>query len=103
MELIKKIKDAEQQAREIVDQARHEASALQDEARVQRAERLQKSQQQRSRAMEAAVAEAEQKGAEQARQLLAQGDSEVEALKAACQARMGACVEKVVSRLQQAP
>lgn len=101
MELIKQIKDAENQAKDIVEKAKQEASAVIEAARKQRAERIQQAQKRRNQAIDDAVALAEQDGKAQTEQLSGQGQEQIAALKASASKKMQSCVEKVVSRVQQ--
>ena len=102
MELIKQIKDAEKQAKEIVDKAKQEAAALLEDAKIERAGHLKQAQQRRHEAIDKAVADAQNQGASQLEQLSKQGDQEIAALKESSSVKIQACVNKVVSHLQQA-
>jgi len=101
MELIKQIKDAENQAKDTVEKAKQEAAALAEEARKQRAERLQQAQKRRNHVIADAVARAEQEGKAQTEQLAGQGQEHIGALKASASEKMQRCVDTVVSRVQQ--
>lgn len=101
MELIKQIKEAEQQAGQIVEKARQDAVAMLDQAKTKRAEQLRQAQQQRIAQVEEAVAAAEKKGRIQVEQLSGQGGQEIAVLKAASAKKLGACVDQVLSHLAQ--
>lgn len=75
---------------------------MMEDAKVQRGDRLKQAQQRRHDAIDKAVAEAQQQGTAQLEQLSGQGDEEIAALKASCSSKIQACVDKVVSHLQQA-
>ena len=101
MELIKQIKEAEKQAKDIVEKAKQESASLSDEAQRQREELLKQSQQRRIQAIDDAVNKAEQEGKAQADQIAQAGAEAVSSLKASCSQKIQSCVEKVLSRLQQ--
>ncbi|MHC5082778.1 MAG: hypothetical protein ACYTET_02410 [Planctomycetota bacterium] len=100
MELIKQIKEAEKQAKEIVDKGRQDAAALMDQARAERAEKMKQVQQTRIEAIERAVADAETQGTSQVETLAGEGDQAVSAMKEAASAKVAGCVKKVVAGLQ---
>ena len=62
MELIKKIKEAERQAQEIIDQAKAESVKEAEQGRSRRLERLAQAEQERKKAIEAAVSAAQSEG-----------------------------------------
>jgi vacuolar-type H+-ATPase subunit H len=101
MELIKQIKEAENQASGIIEKAKQEAAELLEDAKKQHTELRKSAQQRRTRAIEDAVAQAELEGNAQAQLLADKGESYVSSLKASAAKKMPACVEKVVSRLQK--
>lgn len=102
MELIKQIKEAENQASGIIEKAKKEAAELLEDAKKQHSELRKSAQQRRSRAIDDAIAKAEQEGNTQAQLLAAEGESYVSSLKAVAASKLPACVEKVVWRLQEA-
>ena len=102
MELIKQIKDAEKQAKDIVEKAKQDSALLLEEAKKHRADLLKQSQQRRIKAIEDAVNRAEQDGKAQADQIAQTGCEVVSFLKASCSQKLQSSVEKVLSRLQQA-
>lgn len=101
MELIKQIKDAEKQAKEIIEKAGQDAASILEEAKKQRDDRLKKSQQCRHKAIDDAVSQAGQEGTSQADQILQAGAEQIDALKTSSSAKAQACITKVLSALQQ--
>ena len=59
MELIKQIKETENQARDIVEKARKDAVALMEQVRLDHAEQVRQSQKKREEAISSAIAQAE--------------------------------------------
>lgn len=102
MELIKQIKEAEKQAKDIVEKARQDSALLLEESKKQRADLLKQSQQRRIKAIDEAVSKAGQDGKAQAGQITQTGSEAISSLKAACSQKIQTSVEKVLSRLQQA-
>ena len=101
MELIKQIKDAEKQAKDIVEKAGQDAALILEEAKKQRDDLLKQSRQRRNKAIEDAVKRAEQEGSAQADAITQAGSETISTLKESCSAKVGFCVEKVLSHLQQ--
>ena len=101
MELIKQIKDSEKQAKDIVEKARQDAVSLLEEAKKQRDDQLKQSQQRRIQSIEDSVNRAEQDGKTQTDQISQTGSEEISALDESTSAKIQACVEKVLSQLQQ--
>lgn len=99
MEIIKQIKDAEKQARDIVEKAKQDSVSLLEEAKKQRADLLKESQQRRIKAVDAAVGQAEQNGKAQTDQIVQTGSEAISSLKASCLQKIQSSVEKVLSRL----
>lgn len=102
MKLIKHIKDAEQQAKDIVEGAGRDAGSILEEAKKHRDDLLRQSHQRRSKAIDDAVGQAEQEGKLQAEDILQAGTQTISTLKESSSAKIKMCVEKVLSRLQQA-
>ena len=100
MELIKQIKDAEKQAKDIVEKARQDSASLLEEAKKQRDDLLKQSQQRRIESIGAAVNQAEQDGKTQADKIAQTGSEAVSSLKASCSQKIQSSVEKVLTRLQ---
>ena len=101
MELIKQIKNAEKQAKDIAEKAKQDSASLLEEAKKQRVDLLKQSQQRRIKAIDDAVSKAEQDGKAQADQIAQTGTEAVSSLKASCSQKIPSSVEKVLSRLQQ--
>ena len=101
MELIKQIKEAEKQAKDIVEKARLDAALVLEEAQKQRADLLKDAQQRRIKAIDDAVNQAQQDGKVQADQIAQTGTEAISALKTSCSAKVQSSVEKVLQRLQQ--
>ena len=74
MELIKKIKEAEANAQQIVEQAKSEAGGLHAQGRAKHLEALEQAQQERQVAIEAAIAAAQSEGNEEIAHLKAQAE-----------------------------
>ena len=102
MELIKQIKEAEKQARDIVEMAKQDSASLLEEAKKERLDLLKQAQQRRSKAIDDTVSRAEQDGKAQADQIAQTGFETVSSLKASCSQKIQTCVEKVLLNLQQA-
>ena len=101
MELIKQIKDAEKQAKDIVEKARQDAAVLVEDTKKQHSDLQKRAQQRRVRTIDEAVKQAGQAGASQADEITQAGSKEIEALKASSSAKIQSCVDKVLSCLQQ--
>ena len=101
MELIKQIKDAEKQAKDIVEKARQDAALLSEETRKERVERLKAAQQSRTEAIGKAVSAAEESATTEVEQIARAGAETVSSLKNSCSAKTTVCVQKVLSQLQQ--
>lgn len=91
MELIKKIKQSEAQAQEIIDQAKAEAAQAAEQGRQRRRLLLEEAQQQRKKATDAAIAAARK-----------QGESEVENLKVRAEDQRRELHEQVADRIDAA-
>jgi vacuolar-type H+-ATPase subunit H len=102
MELIKQIKDAEKQATDIIEKARQDAARVLEEANKQRTDLLRQAEQGRLNAIDEAVDKAEQEGQSQASKIAKAGKEEIDSLRASCSVKIQSCVEKVLTRLQQA-
>ncbi|OQY06871.1 MAG: hypothetical protein B6I25_02960 [Planctomycetales bacterium 4572_13] len=102
MELIKQIKDTENQAKEIVEKAKQDAASLSEEAGKKRTERFKTAQQRRIKAIDEAISKAEQDGTVQVEQITDAGNEAISSLKSSCSEKSNTCVKKVLSQLQQA-
>ena len=100
MELIKRIKEAEKQAKDIVDQARTDAVAIAEETRRQTVVLDTRSQEDRRKAIEASVNSAQQQGQGQVETLVAEGQQQIQAATDAAAAKMDQCVDRVMNELK---
>lgn len=99
MELIKQIKDAENQAKEIVEKARKDALALAERSRLDTDEQFRRAQKKRQETLDAAVANAEIQAQSQVKSLFEQGHNEVEAVKQSVRGKIEMCVAEIVAQL----
>ena len=100
MELIKKIKQAEAQAREIIEQAKAEAARQAEKGRENRLQLLAQTEQERKKATEAAIAAAESKGLAEVKQLKAQAEKDRQQLRDNVSSKMAGAVAKVMDYLK---
>ena len=100
MELIKKIKKAETQAQEIIEQARIEAAEQAEKGREVRRQALADAEQNRKKATEAAIAEAQAKGNVEVGKLKAQADKQRRELREKTGSRMATASAKVTDYLR---
>lgn len=91
MELIKKLKQTEAHARELVEQARAEAARIVQDSRQARARGMHEAEQERRKAIEEAIAAAESEGV-----------GEVEKMKAEAERNRGLLAEKAKGRIEEA-
>jgi vacuolar-type H+-ATPase subunit H len=102
MELIKQIKDAENQAKEIVEKARKDAVARMEQVRIDHDGHLRKAQKNREEALVIAVAQAQEQTQSQVQELVDQGHKKIEAVAQASGGKMESCIAAIVARLEQA-
>lgn len=100
MELIKKIKETETQALQIKEDAKAEAVRRAEEFQQRKRQSLDNAQQQRNKAIEAAVAEAKSQGLEQVKQLKAQAEKDRQQLHDKTNSRIDTAVASVMSYLK---
>jgi len=100
MELIKKIKQAEAQAQEIIEQAKAEAAKQGEEGRKNRLRLLAEAEQQRKKAIEAAVAAAQSQGLAETGKLKAQAEKKQQQLRDKTAGKTGPAVTKVMDYLR---
>ena len=100
MELIQKIKKAEAQAQEIIEQARIEATEQAEKGRDKRRQTLTDAEQHRKRATEAAIAEAQARGSAEVNKLKAQAENKRHELRNKTGSRMAAAAAKVMDYLR---
>jgi F0F1-type ATP synthase membrane subunit b/b' len=101
MELIKQIKEAEAQAKEIVEQAKVDAAAIGEDSRARQAEQMDIAREERKQAIERAVGEAEAAGQSEVEGLKAQAAEEKQQLQAGARARIDSCAGRVMDYLRQ--
>jgi vacuolar-type H+-ATPase subunit H len=95
MELIKKIKQAEEQARQIIEQARADAARQTEENRKNRQQALAKAEQERTKATEAAVAAAQNEASAEVEKLKAKAENDRRLLRENVADKMAQAVGKV--------
>jgi vacuolar-type H+-ATPase subunit H len=100
MELIKKIKQTETQAQEIIEQAKARIAAQAEKGRSSRLKALQQAEQERKKAIEAAVAAAEKEGLAETKNLKAQAEKKRQRLHNKVANKTTAAVTKVIEHLR---
>lgn len=100
MELIKKIKEAEAQAKEIVEEARVEAGRIADESLAERNTKLEEADSDRRNAIETAVAEAQQSGQSEVEALESSEAEKKQTMIDSARQRMDAAVNKIVAAIK---
>jgi V/A-type H+-transporting ATPase subunit G/H len=100
MELIKKIKQSEAQARQIIDQAKADAAKQAELGRQNRQQDLAKAEQQRTKAIEVAVATARSQATAEVENLKAKAENERQQLRDKANNKMPPAVAKVMEYLR---
>jgi V/A-type H+-transporting ATPase subunit G/H len=100
MELIKKIKQAEAQAQEIIEQARIDATEHAEKGRENRRQALADAEQYRKKAIEAAIAEARAIGRAKVEKLKAQAERQSQELHDKTSSKMATATAKVMDYLR---
>lgn len=100
MELIKKIRQSEAQAQEIIEQAKADAAAHAEQGRENRLEALAQAEQERKKAIEAAVAAAEKEGLAEIENLKTQAGKNHQQLREKIDSKMAKAVAKVTDYLR---
>jgi len=100
MELIKKIKQAEAQAKEIVEQARAEAVKIADESAAARSKELDEADALRRKSIESAIADAEKAGQVEVETLQNTETEKKQALIDGARQKMDAAVSKIVAAVK---
>jgi len=100
MELIKKIKQAEAEAQEIIKDAKAETAKQAEEGLDSRKELLAEAERERVKAIEAAIAEAKSQGLKEADGLKAQAEKDREKLRGEAGNKMASAVTKVMDYLR---
>lgn len=100
MELIKKIKQAEAQAQEIIEQAKGESARGVEEGRANRRRLLAEAEQERKKAIETAVAAAQLQGHAEIEKLKTQAGEKQRHLRDKAAGKMAPAVAKVMDYLK---
>jgi len=100
MELIKKLKKTEAEAKELVEQAKAEAAKMGQEARQARSKAMHEAELERKKAIEEAEKEAESAGAGEAANMKAEAQEAVRHLNEQARGRMEQAVQKVMDYLK---
>ena len=100
MELIKKIKEAESQAQQIIEQSKTQASQQAEQNQQSRIEALEQAEQQRRKAIDEAVAKAQSEGFGEAEQLKEQADKGRQQLRKNAGSKMAGATQKVMKYLK---
>ncbi len=101
MELIKQIKEAEAQAKGIIEQAKADAATIGEDSRARQAEQMNIAQEERKQAIERAVGQAEAAGQSEVESLKARAIEEKQQLQAGARARIDSCTGRVMDYLRQ--
>ena len=100
MELIKKIKQAEKQAQEIIEQAKAGVASQIEKKRTQRLEALAQAEQDRKKAVGVAVSQAHEQGLTEAELLKKQGEKTCQQLHDKADSKMAGATAKVIDYLK---
>lgn len=100
MELIKRIKQAEAQAQEIIEHAKAQAAKQAEQGRQNRLQALANAEHERKNAAEAAVADAQSKGLAEIENLKAQAEKTKQQLRDKANAKMPGAIAKVMDYLR---
>ena len=100
MELIKRIKKAEAQAQEVIEQARIEVAEQVEKGRENRRQALMDAEQHRKKATETAIAEAQARGSAEVDKLKSQAENERQELRNKTGSRMATAAAKVTDYLR---
>lgn len=100
MELIQKIKKAEAQAQEIIEQAKIEAAEQVEKGRENRHHALADAEQHRKKATEAAIAEAQSRGRVEVEKLKSKAEQQRRELRDKTGGKMAAAAAKVMDYLR---
>jgi len=100
MELIKKIKQAEAEAQEIIERAKAQIARWAEEGRQSRTESLAEAERERKKAIEAAVAAAQSEGLAETENLKSQAERDRQELCGKVNAKMTGAVAKVMDYLR---
>ena len=99
MELIKKIKQAEAQAQEIIKRAGGETANRAEEGRQNRLQAVEEAKRERKRAIEAAIAEAQSQGLAEIKQLKARAEKNRQKLRDKVDTKTAGAVAKLMEHI----
>jgi len=100
MELVKKIKEAEAHAEQIVVQAKADAVKQAEELKNQHQQNLAEAEQERKKAIEDAIGQAKSRGENQAEELKAKAEEQKNLLVKNCKDRLPQAVAKVTDYIK---
>ena len=100
MELVKKIRQAEEESREIVEKAKADAAEQAESQRKNRQRLLAEAEQKRKKAIEAAVAAAQSQGLAEIEKLKAQSKKTLQQLRDKAAGKMATAAAKVMDYLK---
>jgi len=100
MELIKKIKQAEAEAKEIVEKARVKAGQIADASAAERSSKFEEADALRRQSIESAVADAEQAGQGEVKTLTNRETGKKQGLVDGAKQKMDAAVNKIVAAIK---
>jgi V/A-type H+-transporting ATPase subunit G/H len=100
MELIKKIKESEKQAQEIIEEAKAEGAKNAEESRSRKVEILAEAEQERKKAIESAVSAAETEGLKEIKELKKQAEKDRQQLRDETSSKTADATEKVMDYLR---
>ena len=100
MELIKKIKEAEAQAQQIIEQAKTQVAQQAEQNQQSRIEAMNQAQQQRRKTIDEAVTKAQSEGLGQAEQLKEQAGMDRQQLRENAGGKMAGATQKVMEYLK---
>lgn len=100
MELVKKIRQAEEQARDIIEKAKADAAEQADEWRKNRRRLLAEAEQQRKKAIENAIAAARSQGLAEAEKLKTEAGGKQQQLREKAAGKMAQAAKKVMEYLK---
>jgi len=102
MELIKQIRKAEQEAKEIIEKAKADAGQMGEAWAVKRSEELAKAEDERKAAISQAVAGAEEAGAAEVEALMSQGEQNRNDIANKARTKIDSAVQKIVESIKKA-
>jgi len=100
MELIKKIKEAEAHAQQIIERAKADAAGQAEKGRENRHQILTQTERERKKAIETAVAQAESQGLAEVERLKTQAEKNRQQLREKIAGKMPSAIEKVMDYLR---